>query len=467
MKKLLSIAVIIILTNNCVKISKSPDILFIAIDDMNDWTTLFDNKNPIQTPNLKRLANRGAFFSKAYSVVPACNPSRTAILTGISPVNSGVYSNSESWKKLLPDIVTLPQFFNENGYTTKGAGKIFHHGQTGSDRIDNPSFEEFFDLRIHSFKPDINYNGYITGPNMKELSSPHWDWGVHDAPKQTDEYTVEYVTKIMKNETLDKPLFLAAGIFRPHLPFWAPQESFAKYPFHKLKLPPRPLNDLDDVPHIGIKMSRTESFIFDNTIKSPEKRPGSLKSMVQSYHAASDYADQMVGRLIDSLDATGRSKNTIIVLWSDHGYHLGDKNATVKFTLWEKANHVPLIIIAPGVTKPGSVIEQPVSLLDIYPTLIDLANLSNKHDLDGLSLVPLLKNPSSTWERPAIMTQGEGNYAIRSYRWRYIRYSDGTEELYDHENDPWEWKNLAKDPDFYTIIEDHKKWLPGIINENK
>ena len=190
MKKLLSIVVLTILTNNCVKISKSPDILFIAIDDMNDWTTLFDDNNPIQTPNLKRLANRGAFFSKAYSVVPACNPSRTAILTGISPINSGVYSNSESWKKLLPNIVTLPQFFNENGYTTKGAGKIFHHGQTGSDRIDNPSFEEFFDLRIHSFKPKINYNGYITGPNMKQLSSPDWDWGVHDAPKQTDEYTV-------------------------------------------------------------------------------------------------------------------------------------------------------------------------------------------------------------------------------------------------------------------------------------
>ncbi len=447
-------------TLNSVARKDLPNVLFIAIDDMNDWTTLFDEKNPIQTPNLKRLAARGAFFSKAYCAVPACNPSRTAILTGLSPVTSGVYSNGQSWKQLLPDVVTLPQYFGQLGYTTKGGGKIFHHGKTGSDREDKPSFQEFFQLQLHAGKPDVNYNGYVRGRDPKQLASPSWDWGVHDVEKQTDEYTVDYVTEVMKTESRDKPLFLAAGIFRPHLPFWAPPRSFARYPFDKVKLPPRPADDLDDVPPIGVQMSRTESFIFDNTIKPPENRPGSLKKMVQCYQASADYADQMVGRLIDQLAASRRADNTIIVLWSDHGYHLGDKNATVKFTLWEKANHVPFIIVAPGVTRPGTVIDRPVSLLDIYPTLIDLAGLPKKQDLDGVSLLPLIKNPKAEWDRPAVMTQGAGNHAIRSDRWRYIHYADGTEELYDHDNDPWEHTNLASHAEHADVIAAHKKWLP-------
>ena len=445
--------------------SASPDVLFIAIDDMNDWTTLFDDSNPIQTPNLKRLAARGAFFNKAYCVVPACNPSRTAILTGLSPTTSGVYSNGNRWKDLLPDAVTLPQHFGQNGYSTKGGGKIFHHGGTGADRADKPSFQDFFKLRLHANKPPKNYNGY-TRDIQRNLASPSWDWGVHDVDKQTDEYTLDYVGKILQDEPRDKPLFLAAGIFRPHLPFWAPPATFSRYPFDKVKLPPRPAGDLDDVPPTGVRMSRKEPFIFDHSIKSPEDRPGSLRKMVQCYQAASDYADEMVGRLIDQFDASGRADNTIIVLWSDHGSHLGDKNATVKFTLWEKANHVPFIIVAPGVTKPGTVIDRPVSLLDIYPTLIELAGLPPMSGLDGASLVPLLKNPKAKWDRPAIMTQGKGNHAVRSDRYRYIRYADGTEELYDHDKDPWEHTNLAKNAEFAAVIAAHKKHLPEKVAES-
>lgn len=439
---------------------EKPDVLFIAIDDMNDWTTLFDEDNPIQTPNLKRLAARGAFFSRAYCAVPACNPSRTAILTGLAPTTSGVYGNGDPWKKLLPNVATLPQYFGNQGYHTKGGGKIFHHGGTGTDREDQPSFDEFFPLRIHANKPEANYNGYVRGQDVRQLASQSWDWGVHDVEKQTDEFTVDYVTEVMRTARKDEPLFLAAGIFRPHLPFWAPPETFQRYPFDGVELPPRPEDDLDDVPPLGVKMSRTEAFIFDNASPPPEDRPGSLKKMVQCYQAASDYSDEMVGRLIDVLDATGRAENTIIVLWSDHGYHLGDKSACVKFTLWEKANRVPFIIVAPGVTTPGTVIERPVSLVDIYPTLIELAGLPEKEGLDGVSLIPLLKNPDAEWARPAVMTQGEGNHAVRSDRWRYIRYNDGTEELYDHENDPWEWTNLAGKPEHAAVIAEHREWLP-------
>ncbi len=438
-----------------------PDVLFIAIDDMNDWTTLFHPDNPIKTPNLERLAKRGCLFTHAYCAAPGCNPSRTAILTGLRPSTSGVYGNGHVWRKLVPDVVTLPQYFVQNGYAAKGAGKIFHHGGAGRDREDNPSFQEFFPMRIHAHAPKANYNGYVRGRDHGNLASVHWDWGPHDAPKQTDEYTVEWVEKVMEKHPRDKPIFLAAGIFRPHLPFWAPPKTFAKYPFEQVKQPPMPAGDLDDVPPRGQRMAHTEYFIYENTTQKPENSPGSLKKMVQSYQAASDFADQMVGRLLDKLDATGRSEKTIIVLWSDHGYHLGDKEACVKFTLWEKANRVPLIIVAPGVTTPGSRCDRPVSLLNIYPTLIELAGLQTKDDLDGKSLVPLLKNPGAAWQRPAVMTWLRGNHAVRSQRWRYIGYADGTEELYDHTKDPWEWKNLADDPKFEDVKAEHRKWLPN------
>lgn len=437
--------------------AEKPNVLFIAIDDMNDWTTVFDAKNPIKTPHLERLAKRGCFFSRAYCAAPGCNPSRTAILTGYYPTTSGVYNNGQAWRKMVPDVVTLPQYFKrQGGYTTLGAGKIFHHGGAGAERPDNPSFEQFFKLRIHSGKPKENLNGYRKRP----LSSPHFDWGELDAEKQTDEFTVEWCSQAMDTHPKDKPLFLAAGIFRPHLPFWAPPETFKRYPFDATRLPEMPADDLDDVPPLGKKMAHTEHFIWNNTTAQPVNSPGSLKKMVQCYQAAADFADEMVGRLLDKLDATGRAKNTIIILWADHGYHLGDKEACVKFTLWEKANHVPFIVVAPGVTTPGSRCERPVSLVDIYPTLVELAGLPKKEDLDGQSLVPLLKNPSAQWKRPARMTQNKGNHAIRSERWRYIRYRDGSEELYDHTTDPWEWTNLAKDTRYKEVIEEHKKWLP-------
>lgn len=434
-----------------------PNVLFIAIDDLNDWTTLFDKDNPIKTPNMERLAKRGCFFTKAYCAVAACNPSRTAIMSGQYPTTSGVYGNRQPWREIIPDVVTIPQHFKNNGYNTFGAGKIFHHGKAGADRPDNPSFEEF--QKLKKIKLKTNLNGY-NKKNNKHLGNGAFDWGALDIDKHTDEYMVEYVSDIMENHPQDNPLFLAAGIYRPHLPFYAPSETFKKYPFDETKMPPVFKNDLNDVPQIGKDMAHTQSFVWEQTSLPPVNRSGSLKKMVQSYQAAADYADQMVGRLLDKLDETGRAKNTIIVLWSDHGYHLGDKESCMKFTLWEKANHVPFIIVAPGLTKPGTRCDKPVSLVDIYPTLLELAGLPKRNDIDGQSLVPLLKNPKKKWKKPAISTLGPGNHAIRSEKWRYICYNDGTEELYDHDNDPWEQTNLAKDKAYAKVIDNHKAWLP-------
>lgn len=432
---------------------KRPDVLFIAIDDMNDWTTLFHPENPIKTPNLQRLASRGMFFSKAYCVAPACCPSRAAIMTGIRPSTSGVYDNGHAWAKMMPQAVTLSRCFMLHGYETCGAGKIFHHGRTGADIPGKPSFQRFFKM-LPARSAGKNHNGYTQGP----LSRIWFDWGEH-TEKLIDLDTVEWCERAMDSPA-SKPRFLAAGIFKPHLPFYGDAETFKKYPFARTILPEMPANDLDDVPAIAVKMAHREHFIYSNVIKGPEDRPGSLKKMVQCYQASADFADQMVGRLIDKLDATGKAGNTIIVLWADHGYHLGDKESCVKFTLWEKANHVPFIIVAPGVTKPGSVCKRPVSLLSIYPTLLELAGLPPSRQVEGESLVPLLRNPAQEWD-PAVMTMGKGNHAVRSDRWRYIRYRDGSEELYDHHKDPWEWTNLAKRPEYQQVIKAHRKWLPA------
>lgn len=438
-----------------------PNVLFIAIDDMNDWTTLFDKGNPIKTPNLERLAARGMFFSRGYCAAPACNPSRASIMTGYSPVTSGCYNNGSKWWITHSDAVTIPQYFRNNGYLAKGAGKIFHHGGPGGGndpRGTEHSWDDFQNL-VPTRAPKESYNGYQKGmPGVGGLARTDWDWGEHDQ-KMVDEYMLEKVSAII-DEKWDKPMFLAAGIFKPHLPFYAPPEVFKKYPMDDVVLPKIPENDLDDVSEVAKNMAHTEFFVYNNVTKHEAPDPRSLKRMVQCYQASADYSDSVLGRLLDKLDASGRADNTIIVLWADHGYHLGDKESCVKFTLWEKANHVPFIIVAPGVTKPGSRCDKPVSLLDIYPTLLELAGLPPKADNDGYSLVPLLKNPKSEWKHVPIMTMGRCNNAVRTERWRYIRYHDGSQELYDHDQDPWEWTNLEGQPEYAEVIRKLQSLLP-------
>ena len=441
-----------------------PNVLFIAIDDMNDWTTVFDKGNPIKTPHLERLAARGMFFTKAYCAAPACNPSRASILTGYAPTTTGCYDNGGpggAWWKTNPDAVSLPQWFRNHGYLAEGAGKIFHHGGSGGDdpRGTRHSWDAFQKL-VATRKKGPNHNGYTKGmPGIGGLAATAFDWGEHDQ-KMVDEDMFECVSAIMDRKW-DKPMFLAAGVFKPHLPFYAPPEVFKKYPMSDLKLPQMPAHDLDDVSDVARKMAHREFFIYSNVTKKPDGDPGSHKKMVQCYQASADFADSMVGRLLDKLDATGRADNTLIVLWADHGYHLGDKESCVKFTLWEKANRVPFIIVAPGVTKPGTRCDRPVSLLDIYPTLLELAGLPPKKDNDGHSLVPLLRNPEADWPYYPIMTMGKGNHAVRTDRWRYIRYHDGSEELYDHKSDPWEWSNLAGSQEHAPVLAKLRPLLPG------
>jgi len=433
--------------------AQRPDVLFIALDDLNNWLTLYDQANPIKTPHWERLAKRGVFFSHAYAAAPMCNPSRTAVMTGLRPTTTGVYTNSDQWRRIVPDAVTISQQFMKSGYFAACGGKIFHHGLTGADAPATPSFHLVL-TKVPERAPARNYSGFTERP----LSSTGYDFGEHNQ-KMTDVDLVEWATEELRKPRKE-PLFLAAGIFRPHLPFYAPPEFFKMYQRDKVTLPPMPEHDLDDVPPIGRLLAHTEHFLYQGVTSQPQDSPGSLRRFVQSYQAAATFADAMVGRLIDALDSAGRAKNTIIVLWSDNGYHLGDKENCVKFTLWEKSCNVPLVIVAPGIAKAGVRCSQPVSLVDIYPTLLELASLPAPEGLDGKSLVPLLKDPELKWDRPALMTSRRGNHAVRSRRWRYIHYSDDTEELYDHDKDPWEWTNLAKDSKYADVMKAHKALLP-------
>lgn len=437
--------------------SERSNILFIAIDDLNNWIQLLDDQAPIWTPNLDRLARRGMLFTQAYCASAACNPSRTAILTGLRPTTSGVYGNKTDWRKALPEAVTLPQHFMAHGYRTEGAGKIFHHHYGGAFH-DKASFDEFLMMPDppDALMPEKKLN------NLPNYGSPNTDWGPWPANEAdaVDVRTANFVIRSLKKKH-DQPFFLAAGIFRPHMPFFAPQRYFARYPSDDVVMPTVLADDLDDLPNGARKLLKSKKWFFRELMEIEENAPGTWKEAVRAYQVCATFADIQIGRILDALGGSEYKDNTIIVLWSDHGYHLGEKEHWEKFALWEKTNHVPLIIVAPGVTRPGTRCDRPVSLIDIYPTLIDLCGLKPKPELDGISLVPLLENPNSAWARPAVMTYMRGNHAVRDQRWRYICYADGTEELYDHRKDPHEWHNIAVDPANAEVIQRLKRWLPA------
>jgi len=424
--------------------AEKPNVLFIAVDDLNDWTTFLGGYPGVKTPNLDRLARRGTFFTRAYCSAPACNPSRASLLCGVRPSTSGVYYNSNPWRPQMPDAVTLPQHFMAHGYKVHGAGKIFH------GRFKDPQSWHVYMSRPGDPAPKKRPANGI--PN-----TAHFDWGPVDedddamGDTQVTNFGIEFLGR-----KHDKPFFLAVGLFRPHLPWYVPRKYFDEYPLGDIVLPKVKADDLDDVPPIGRRMARPEG---DHAKVLRYKQ---WEKAVQGYLASITYTDGQIGRLLDALDKSPYARNTIIVLWADHGWHLGEKLHWRKFTLWEEAGRVPLIFVVPGLTRPETRCERTVSLLDIYPTLADLCGLPIGEHLEGKSLKPLLEDPTAAWDRPVVTTYGRQNHSVRCERWRYIRYSDGTEELYDHQNDPMEWTNLAADPKAAAVKEKLAGWLPKV-----
>jgi arylsulfatase A-like enzyme len=423
-----------------------PNVLFIVIDDLNHWIGCMRGYPNLRTPNMDRLAARGAMFSNAHCSAPSCNPSRASLLTGILPSTSGVDGNTQVWRwaPKLKDAVTLPGYFRSNGYRVGGAGKIFHIG--GEHDQDPRSWHEFYEK-------DMPISGK---ENAKDWKVKGMFWGPSDVDDEDmpDSKVVAWTIRQLEREH-DRPFFLACGISKPHLNWEVPRKYFDMHPIEKVKLPKVLKDDLSDIPVAGRR--HTFNNVYDSIISSDN-----WKDVVQAYLACISFVDAPVGRLIDALDASGYAENTIICFWSDHGWHLGQKEHFKKFVLWEEATNAPFFIIAPGVTRRRQRCARPVSFIDIYPTLVDLCGLPAKDGLEGRSLVPLLRNPERQWDRPALTTHEQNCHALRSARWRYIRYPDGSEELYDHFRDELEWHNLAGDPKYASLKKELAEWLPRV-----
>ena len=419
---------------------KKPNVLFIAVDDLNDWIGALGGHPQARTPNLDRLAKKGLLFDRAYCAAPACNPSRAAILSGQRPSSSGVYHNDQPWRPALPDVVTLPAYLRQLGYLVWSGGKIFHGGFD-----DAKAWAEVFKGKYGIPGKDMPARGI--GGNMQ--------WGPLDGGDEimADTQMTDWAIGKLKQKH-DKPFFLAVGYTKPHLAWHAPKKYFDMHPLDKIQLPKVLENDLEDVPPLGVKMAKPDGDHKKIT------EAGLWKEAVQAYLACCTYMDAQLGRLLDALEQSGQLENTIVILWSDHGWSHGQKQHWRKFSLWDRDCRVVFMIAAPGVTQPGTRSPRTVNLIDIYPTVLDLCGLPAKTGLEGNNLMPLLKSPQTAWDHPSVTTHGRNNHSLRTEKWRYIRYRDGGEELYDHDADPLEWKNLAKDPQYQKVKEQLSGRLP-------
>ncbi len=426
--------------------ASQPNVLFIAIDDLNDWVGCLDSHPQVKTPNIDALAARGTLFTNAHCQAPLCNPSRTSVMTGLRPSTTGVYGLMPWFREVdsLKDLVTLPQHFAKTGYKTYQVGKIYH-GNAGASEFDVAA----------KLAPGLR-------PKTKRVATPRggrgMDWAVY--PFQESDHK-DWKTASWAVEQLDAkpkdPFFMAVGFALPHVPLLATQKWFDLYPEDEVVLPRMLLDDRADTPR----------FSWYLHWKLPEPRQkflletGEQIKIVQAYLASVSFMDSQVGRVLEALERNDLADDTIVVLWSDHGYHLGEKQITGKNTLWDRSTRVPLIFAGPGV-KAGQRSHRPVELLDIYPTLSELCGLAVPDHLEGLSLTPQLKNPNARRNRPAITTHNHDNHGLRSEKWRYIQYADGSEELYDMDKDPNEFANLASNPEFDGVKRRLRGQLPKV-----
>ena len=432
--------------------AESPNILFIPVDDLNHWCGYTGRNKQAKTPNIDRLSRMGVSFANAHCAAPACGPSRAAVFSGMRPSTTGCYKNSDfaidNWKQYVPEGISLNATFKKAGYTVMGTGKTYHMSETKHMEV---LYASEWDEYPKSVKPygggATKFEGYFDPLPIDMKDEDLSDW-----------HSVSYCEEQLQKEH-EKPFFLACGLVKPHLPWAVPRKYYDMFPRDEIELPPHLENDLDDIPEAGKKIGNKG----DHT-KFLES--GRWKDAVRSYLATIAYTDACVGRLLDALEKSDYKDNTIIVLWGDHGWHLGEKERWRKFTLWEEATRAPMIWYVPGITKSDAVCHKPVDFMSIYPTLCELAGVKTPDHVEGKSIIPLLKNPDARWDSAAITTDGYMNHAVRTERWRYIRYSNGNEELYDHSNDEYEWKNLAKNPEYTADIKRLSAFFPKTNAKN-
>lgn len=451
MKKLLILGILYFIMSEGFPQTKgqpSPNVLFIAIDDLNTWQG-FMGHSYAQTPHMDKLAQAGTYFSNAYCQAPLCGPSRASLMSGKRPSTTGIYGqiqdvNLREAHPLLEELEFLPEYFANRGYKTMGIGKLFHqHAPEGVFELSGG--------RVSGFgpKPEKRFKWDQKGTSTDWGAFPKVDSLMPDF--QSAEWAVDRL-----GEDHDRPFFLAVGFLRPHVPWYVPPKWFESYPLTQSFTPPYQENDQGDVPEIARRVAEVP--MMPTTEWAKEQ--GEWNAICQAYLASVSFVDAQVGKVLKALESSEYADNTLIVLWSDHGYHLGEKNRFAKHSLWEPATHVPLVFAGRGIL-PGQTCEQPVQLLDLYPTLLELCGLPPNSQNEGTSLVPLLYNSRYFWPYPAITTYGKGNHGIRWGNYRYIRYEDGSEELYDLASDPNEWKNQALNPYFKKILRQFRGWKPS------
>ena len=430
--------------------TRKPDVLFLVVDDLNAYPEFIGYyKGQMKTPNIDSLVKGGINFRRAYSCGPECSPSRTATLWGINQSVTGYFQNGANidGAAALKTHPTLTQWFMQNGYHVSGAGKVYHNAPKGMTLWD----ETLTDKSDEEKSKGLNLRGFAGKTIL--------DWGPIPTPKEKmEDWIVSSWGIDQLKQPHDKPLFLAIGIHKPHEPWYVPQEYFDRFPLDQIVLPEVKDNDLDDISDYAKK----EMVNNGKTMKSLREHD-QWKQGVQGYFAAAAFADDCIGRLLAALRESGRDKDTIVVLWTDNGFHLGEKEHWRKATLWDQSTHICFTMKVPGLTTAGSVCDRSVSLLDLYPTLCEVAGIPAPPDLQGTSLVPLLKDPAAPWDFPCFTWGSKpGDVTLVQGPWRYIQYTDGSRELYNHDKDVHEWSNLAGNPEYSEQLAQMAALIPAM-----
>lgn len=466
MERITALAFCLLIAGNLFAAPKN--VVFICVDDLNDWIGCMGGHPQAMTPAMDALAARGTLFKNAHCQAPICGPSRASFLSGRYPHETGLYDQPRGKGKMIDDAQNfrgqlLTEYFSNHGYETLAAGKITHGyplqdavdtaGPTGSSGPKPEGPKPPNDVRFN-YRPD--YSQPYTGTQTDWAAFPEQNSQMPDY--QTADWAIGELGK-----KRDAPFFMAIGFHRPHVPFYVPQMWFDLHPLDQIVVPEIRDTDLDDVPTTGVRVHELPRYPQLPWLR--QNNNDQLRKCTQAYLACTTFVDAQVGRVIKALNESPHAKHTIIVLFSDHGYHLGEKSRVSKHSLWQESTRVPLVIVEPG--KPTQrVCARPVGLIDLYPTLVELCGLPNRAANSGRSLVPLLNapnNPVVDWRQSILTTYARGNHSLRSEHFHYIRYHDGSEELYDHRNDPNEWTNLLGPKSDWAesnVVADFRSQLP-------
>jgi iduronate 2-sulfatase len=441
--------------------ARRPNVLLIMSDDLNNDLGTYGHPI-VKTPNIDRLAQRGVRFDRAYNQFPLCNPSRASLLTGLRPDTIRIYELVTQFRKNKPDAVSLPQLFQKNGYISARVGKIYHYGvpgEIGTAGLDDPPS---WNVTVNPRGVDKDEEPLLTNYTPNRGPGLGSALAFHASDARGEDHTdgkVASETIALLEANKDRPFFIAAGFYRPHCPYIAPQKYFDMYSLDKIKVPQISAEALAQYPEAAF-FTRPPNW----GLTEQQER-----EVIRAYYASITFMDANVGRLLDALDRLKLTENTVVVFMSDHGYNLGEHGQWMKQMLFEESARSPLIVAGPGVRAKGKGSPRVVEYLDLYPTIAELAGLAAPRELEGRSLTPLLKQPDVAWNHPALTqvrrgTQPDGffmGYSLRTERWRYSEWDEGKRgtELYDEKADPGEMHNLATDPKYADTVREMKGGL--------